>query len=124
MSTWKANYLSIGGRVTLIKSVLSNLPVYYISIFRCPTSIIKRLERLQREFFWHGTSPQKKIHLVDWESICKPKEEGGLGIRPLRKMNQALPGKWLWRIGDRFTRSLEIGDGEEIQPSKIWVGCS
>lgn len=46
LSAWKANYLSIGGRVTLIKYVLSNLPVYYFSIFRCPASIIKRLERL------------------------------------------------------------------------------
>lgn len=100
LSSWKVNYLSIGGRVTLIKSVLSNLPVYYFSMFRCPSSIIKRLERLQREFLWHGTSSQKKIHLVDWESICKLKEEGGLGIRPLKKMNQALLGKWLWMIGD------------------------
>ena len=99
-STWKANYLSIGGRVTLIKSVLSNLPVYYFSMFRCPTTIIKRLERLQREFLWHGASPHKKLHLVNWESICKSKEEGGLGVRPIKKMNQALLGKWLWRIRD------------------------
>ena len=47
LSTWKANYLSIGGRVTLIKSILSNLPVYYFSIFRYPTSIIKRLKRMK-----------------------------------------------------------------------------
>eukprot|EP00268_Persea_americana_P014029 TRINITY_DN16210_c0_g1_i2.p1 TRINITY_DN16210_c0_g1~~TRINITY_DN16210_c0_g1_i2.p1 ORF type:complete len:280 (+),score=35.24 TRINITY_DN16210_c0_g1_i2:349-1188(+) len=100
LSSWKAKYLSIGGRATLIKSVLSNLPVYYFSIFRCPVSIIKRLERLQIDFLWHGTSSQKKLHLVDWESICKPKDEGGLGIRPLKKMNQALLGKWLWRIED------------------------
>ena len=98
--SWKATYLSIGGRVPLIKYVLSNLPVYYFSIFRCPVSIIKRLERLQIDFLWHGTSSQKKLHLVDWESICKPKDEGGLGIRPLKKMNQALLGKWLWRIGE------------------------
>ena len=46
LSTWKANYVSIGGRVTLIKSVISNLSVKYFSIFRYPTLIIKRLERL------------------------------------------------------------------------------
>ena len=99
LSTWNANYLSIGGRVTLIKSILLNLPVYYFSIFRCSISIIKRLEKLQREFLWHGTRSQKKLHFVDWDSICKLKE-GGLGIRLLKKMNQALLGKWLWRIGD------------------------
>lgn len=50
LSTWKINYLSIEGRVTLIKSVMSNLPVYYFSLFKCPTLIIKRIERLLREF--------------------------------------------------------------------------
>ena len=37
---------------------------------------------------------------MDWNSICKPKEEGGLGIRHLRQMNQSLLGMWLWRIGE------------------------
>ena len=74
LSTWKANYLSIAGRVTLIKSVFSNLPVYYFSPFKRLAAVIKRLERLQREFLWYGNSSQKKFHLVDWDSICKPKE--------------------------------------------------
>ena len=49
---------------------------------------------------WHGRSSGKKFHLVDWASVCKPKLEGGLGIRPLREMNRALLGKWLWRLGN------------------------
>ena len=50
LPVWKTQYLSIGGRVTLIKSVLSNLPVYYFCLFKCLASIIKRLEGLEREF--------------------------------------------------------------------------
>ena len=30
LALWKANYLSLGGRITLIKSVLSNLPLYFL----------------------------------------------------------------------------------------------
>lgn len=59
LSTWKANYLSISGRVTLIKSVLSNLPVYYYSLFKRPAVVIKRLERLQREFLWTKIVPRR-----------------------------------------------------------------
>ena len=102
LSTWKAKYLSIGGRVTLIRSALSNLLVYYFSLFKCSASVIKRIERLERDFSWYGNGTQKKNYLVDWGSICKPKEEGCLGIRPLKLMNQALLGKWLWRIGDEM----------------------
>eukprot|EP00268_Persea_americana_P005048 TRINITY_DN11696_c0_g1_i8.p1 TRINITY_DN11696_c0_g1~~TRINITY_DN11696_c0_g1_i8.p1 ORF type:complete len:234 (+),score=29.37 TRINITY_DN11696_c0_g1_i8:35-736(+) len=56
LSAWKASYLFMGGRVTLIKSVLSNLLVYYFSLFKCPASLIGRIERLQREFLWYGNN--------------------------------------------------------------------
>lgn len=38
LSTWKRRYLSFGGRITLIKACLSNLPVYYMSLFKMPKS--------------------------------------------------------------------------------------
>jgi hypothetical protein len=31
-----------------------------------------------------------KLHLVDWDTVCSPISEGGLGIRKVRKFNQAL----------------------------------
>jgi len=36
LASWKRLYLSKGGRVTLIKSTLSNLPTYYMSLFPIP----------------------------------------------------------------------------------------
>lgn len=46
LTSWKAKYLSFGRRITLIKSVLANLPIYFMSIFKCLVSIIKRIEKL------------------------------------------------------------------------------
>ena len=43
---WKRLYLSEGGRVTLIKSTLSNLPTYFLSLFPIPASVANRIERL------------------------------------------------------------------------------
>lgn len=45
-----------------------------------------------------GREVKKKLHFVDWNSICKPKKNGGLSIKPLKVMNQALLGKWLQRL--------------------------
>jgi hypothetical protein len=36
LAGWKLLYFSKGGRLTLIKSTLSNLPTYFLSLFRIP----------------------------------------------------------------------------------------
>jgi hypothetical protein len=46
--------LSIGGRVTLINSVLSSLPLYYFSFFKAPSCVLKELVTVQRNFLWGG----------------------------------------------------------------------
>jgi hypothetical protein len=40
---------------------------------------------------------EQKLHLVNWNQICRPLRAGGLGIRNVHKFNQVLLGKWLWR---------------------------
>ncbi|XVE71775.1 hypothetical protein DITRI_Ditri10aG0178800 [Diplodiscus trichospermus] len=47
--------LNVGGRVVLIKSVLSSLPVYYMSLFEIPVTVKKILEKIQRKFLWGGS---------------------------------------------------------------------
>lgn len=44
---------------------------------------------------------ESKVHLVDWETVCKNKEDGGLGIRKSCSMNQALLVKAAWKIYSR-----------------------
>lgn len=44
LSKWKRYNLSRGGRLTLCKLVLSNLPTYYMSIFFTPEKVVSSLE--------------------------------------------------------------------------------
>jgi hypothetical protein len=97
LAGWKRMYLSKGGRVTLIKSTLSSLPTYYLSLFPIPMSIASRIEKLQRDFLWGGREDERKFHLVNWKTACLPLQGGGLGIRNMAIFNKALLGKWLWR---------------------------
>jgi hypothetical protein len=98
LAPWKRTYLSKGGRITLIKSTLSNLPTYMMSLFPIPALVAKRIEKIQRDFLWGGMNDEAKMHLVEWDKVCSPMDEGGLGIRNIRRFNQALSGKWLWRF--------------------------
>ncbi|GJQ95252.1 RNA-directed DNA polymerase, eukaryota [Tanacetum coccineum] len=51
LSKWKLKSLSIGGCLTLIKSVLSSLPLYYMSSFKVPKGVLSKLESIHRNFF-------------------------------------------------------------------------
>ena len=99
LAGWKRLYLSKGGRLTLIKSTLSNLPTYFLSLFPIPADVIKRIDKIQRNFLWGSSEEEVKFHLVKWDSICRPYVNGGLAIKNLRVFNTALLGKWLWRYG-------------------------
>ncbi|GKC62981.1 RNA-directed DNA polymerase, eukaryota, reverse transcriptase zinc-binding domain protein [Tanacetum coccineum] len=47
LSSWKANLLSIGGHLNLIKAVLGSLGIYYLSIFKAPETILNTLESIR-----------------------------------------------------------------------------
>ena len=98
LALWKRQYISKGGRVTLIKSTLASMPIYQLSLFRMPKIVARRLEKLQRDFLWGGGSLERKVHLINWEAVCAQKEKGGLGIRRIARLNKVLLGKWLWRF--------------------------
>ena len=49
---WKRQYLSKGGRITLPKGILCNLPIYFMSLFVIPKLVAKWPEKLQRDSLW------------------------------------------------------------------------
>ncbi|XP_077249126.1 uncharacterized protein LOC143888564 [Tasmannia lanceolata] len=100
LDTWKRNIVSRGGRLVLIKVVLANLPIYFMSLFMCPVSVALRIEKIQHRFLWGGNEEKKGISLVNWSDVCVPIKFGSLGIRRFREFNHALLGKWLWRFGE------------------------
>lgn len=79
--------MSYAGRVTMIKSVLSSLPVYYLSLFKMPECVAKIVDRLQASFLWGGSDNHRKVHLVRWGEVTKALYHGGLWIKNVRKVN-------------------------------------
>jgi hypothetical protein len=69
LSMWSSRHLSYGGRIVLINSVLSSLPLYFFSFFKAPKCIIQQLVRIQRNFLWGGGLDFKKICWISWDQI-------------------------------------------------------
>jgi hypothetical protein len=47
LAGWKKMYISKDGRLTMIRSTLSNLPRCFLSLFPIPVSVVNKLEKLQ-----------------------------------------------------------------------------
>ncbi|GJU06616.1 RNA-directed DNA polymerase, eukaryota, reverse transcriptase zinc-binding domain protein [Tanacetum coccineum] len=98
LSKWKACLLSIGGRLSLIKSGLGNLPTYYMSIYMMPVTIQNKLEMMRNNFFIGGDESEKKMTWVSWKKCLVSKKLGGLGVGSIFALNIGLLFKWLWRF--------------------------
>ncbi|GJR60403.1 RNA-directed DNA polymerase, eukaryota, reverse transcriptase zinc-binding domain protein [Tanacetum coccineum] len=98
LSNWKLKTLSIGGRLTLIKSVISSIPLYHMSIFKAPMGVLNKLESIRRNFFNGIDGMDKKISWIGWDKILASKKNGGLGVSSLYATNRALLFKWIWRF--------------------------
>ena len=91
-------FLSRGGRLTLIQSILSLIPTYYLSLFKAPCSVIDVIEKLMHDFFGRGGDLSEGEHLVAWKVVWWFKKQGRLGIGNVVVRNKALLMKWLRRF--------------------------
>ncbi|GKD90734.1 RNA-directed DNA polymerase, eukaryota, reverse transcriptase zinc-binding domain protein, partial [Tanacetum coccineum] len=98
LSKWKIKTLSCGRRLTLIKSVLNALPLYYMPLYKAPAAVLNELESIRRNFFDGSIKEDRKMMLIRWENILASKSKGGLGVSSLYASNRALIFKWIWRL--------------------------
>ncbi|CAN1120274.1 Putative ribonuclease H protein At1g65750 [Linum perenne] len=101
LAGWKANNLSLAGRVTLASSVLSSIPSYVMQTAFLPVSLCDQIDKKIRSFIWGSTDASRKIHNVNWQTVCKPKSLGGLGLRSARDLNRAFLMKIVWGLISR-----------------------
>uniref|UniRef100_A0A2N9EFL4 Reverse transcriptase domain-containing protein n=1 Tax=Fagus sylvatica TaxID=28930 RepID=A0A2N9EFL4_FAGSY len=66
---------------------------------RLAADVAHQIKKIQRNFLWGTSEEVAKFHLVNWNMVCSPYSHGGLAIKNLRRFNEALLGKWLWRFG-------------------------
>jgi hypothetical protein len=81
LSSWTFRALNLPSRLILLKACPSSPPDLCFLCASSPRFVLNTIKSLQRNFLWHGPNKEKKIALVSWEKICKPKDQGGLGIR-------------------------------------------
>lgn len=87
VSSWTTKTLSYAGRIQLVNSGLVSMHVYWCLIFLLPKAVVHEVERICRNFLWHGSDGNKRGGQVAWNEVCQQKVSGGLGIKPLTILN-------------------------------------
>ncbi|GKE67910.1 hypothetical protein Tco_1522071 [Tanacetum coccineum] len=137
---WKIKTLSIGGCLTLLKLVLTSIPLYHMSIYKVPMGVLKKLESIRRNFFNCMDGSVRKSSWTSWSKVLTSKKNGGLGVSSFFAHNRTLLFKWVWRfftdessLWSSFIKALfgshgalgckKIGNGEKtLFWDDIWSG--
>nr|GEV67352.1 probable serine/threonine-protein kinase PBL3 isoform X1 [Tanacetum cinerariifolium] len=121
LSRWKLNTLSVGVRLTLLKLVLGSTPIYNMSIFKVPKSVLNLMESLCRNFFNGIQNGDRKIAWVKWSKVLTSKKYERLGVSSFYALNRALLFKWFFLPLSIRHEALSL---MKLTPLKIKVSIS
>lgn len=63
-----------------------------------PNHLCEKLDKVNIDFLWGSSKEKRKLHLVGWNKIFRPKEKGGLRLQAAKAKNIALLAKLNWRL--------------------------
>jgi hypothetical protein len=118
LSPWLSKFYTSAGRLVLIKSVVTAIPIYLSIAMDLPQWLLDFIDKRIRAFFWKGSETVNGGQcLVAWERVCRPVEYGGLGILNLKLLGYALRIRWLWlkKIQDGCWTGLKLNPEPEVQ---------
>ncbi|KAE8724834.1 hypothetical protein F3Y22_tig00009840pilonHSYRG00059 [Hibiscus syriacus] len=102
---WEGKFLYFAGMITLIRSVLSNLPVYYMSLFPIPKSIADAINKVIASFVWKGDGAKIEFWTDHWTDMFSLKSSfPRIFSLTLKKYGKIVEfgkwenGVWEWKI--------------------------
>lgn len=72
---WDSELLSTTSRAELIQTTITPTVLYWLLNYHLPGSILTELEKFCAYFYG------RRQHKISWELLCRPKLQGGIGLR-------------------------------------------
>lgn len=96
LHSWTIKFLSFAGKVTMISSVIYSMVNFWSSVFVLPKWFYAKVDSLCSGFLWKNSTSSAAGARVSWINVCKPKSEGGVGLRSLEDFELVFRLKRLW----------------------------
>ncbi|GAU41930.1 hypothetical protein TSUD_139160 [Trifolium subterraneum] len=107
LSGWKSRFLSFGGRLVLLKAVLTSLPVYALSFFKAPSGKWCWRMLVDREGLWYRVLVAR--YGVEGGRHRDGGQRGSSWWREITRIREGGRGAWEWR------RQLRVWEEEVMR---------
>nr|XP_027082134.1 uncharacterized protein LOC113704429 [Coffea arabica] len=98
IQSWQNRVLSQGGKIVLLKHVLSSMPIHLLMAASPPKAIFQELEGMFANFLWGASEGGPKYHWIRWQDLCVPQDAGGVGLRQLEDVYKSFSIKLWWNF--------------------------
>lgn len=98
-----ATFMTQAGKLLLVKSVLASLPIFFMCYLDIPITIKKQIIKYLMHCLWRSPDMEdRRPAMVAWNMVCRPKDQGGLGIMDNYTQNKTLLMKNLHKFYNRL----------------------
>lgn len=90
--------MSQGGRLILIRHVLSCIVTRMIAVLLVPIFVLKKINSIMATFLWGESNGKAKRKWDSCSKLCKPVEGGGIGVKDIQEVQKAFFIEFAWRL--------------------------
>ncbi|KAH1253271.1 putative ribonuclease H protein [Glycine max] len=116
---WSSKLLSIAGRIKLVRSIITAIAQYWMSVFPIPKKVIQKIDSICRSFIWSGSVEVKRKSLVAWKQL--------VWIEMLRKRKFSMKQVYMELVEDHnradWFRLLRYNRARPRANVTLWLSC-
>jgi hypothetical protein len=83
-------------------------PDLYHVLLSNPSGNLLSIAKLMADFWWGFKDGKRKMHWRSWEWLSTPKSLGGMVFRDLALFNEAMLGKYAWKLLTELTPYVPV----------------
>lgn len=98
LHSFTAKFLSFAGKIRMVSSVIYGMVNFWSHVYSLPKAFYAKVDSMCSAFLWNNNTDSAAGARVAWTQVCKPRSEGGLGIRNLQDFEVVFKLKQVWNL--------------------------